>query len=154
MKDTKHFMTKAVEAAIETIHKKEGGPFGAIVVKNNEIVGYGKNQVEKNTDPTAHAEVTAIRNACKNLNTLELKDCVLYVSAEPCPMCLGAIYWSKIEKVYFGSSKEDSANAGFEDKFIYEEININPKQRNIPFIQTERDLGLKPFKVWQELDKD
>lgn len=143
--DEKFFMSKAVEAALEAMNKDEGGPFGAVVVKDNNIVGFGKNQVNINTDPSAHAEVMAIRNACKNLNSLDLSGCILFSSCEPCPMCLGAIYWAKLDKVYYGCSIIDSSSIGFEDKHIYNQIDVKKEDRQIPFIQIHREIALEPF---------
>ena len=154
MEDKKHFMNKAVEAGLEAIHKKEGGPFGAVVVKDDKIIGYGKNQVEKETDPTAHAEVVAIRNACKNLGDRDLTGCILYSSCEPCPMCFGAIYWANISKVYYGCSIIDSSGIGFRDRFIYEEIKLDHEKRESPFDQIYREDCLQPFKEWANIESN
>ncbi len=135
--------------AQEGIDSNSGGPFGAVVVKNGEIVGEGCNQVTSTNDPTAHAEVVAIRNACQILDSFQLDDCVLYTSCEPCPMCLGAIYWARPSKVFFACSREDAANIGFDDHFIYDEIERPVEERHIKSVNFMRDAGLKVFENWE-----
>ncbi len=153
-KNHQYFMQEAVDEAIKGMTANEGGPFGCVIVKDGEIVGRGNNKVTSTNDPTAHAEVTAIRNACKKLNSFQLEDCIIYTSCEPCPMCLGAIYWARPNKVYYGSNQEDAANIGFDDQFIYDEINLGYDKRAIPFEQCERETALQPFKMWQnKIDK-
>src|SRR4030095_1113397 len=120
--DQKKFMLEAIRLSSDGMNLDIGGPFGCVIVRNNEIIGRGNNQVTSTNDPTAHAEVTAIRNACRQLNTFQLEDCELYTSCEPCPMCLGAIYWSKIKKIYYACTRTDAASIGFSDDFIYNEI--------------------------------
>tara|TARA_R110002073_G_scaffold4213_1_gene27917 strand:- start:54154 stop:54696 length:543 start_codon:yes stop_codon:yes gene_type:complete len=144
------FMSEAVKSAIRGMEANEGGPFGCIVVKNGEIVGRGNNKVTSTNDPTAHAEITAIRDACKNLKSFQLDDCIIYTSCEPCPMCLGAIYWARPQKVYYGSNQQDAAAIGFDDAFIYEEIPLPYEKRSIPFEQCAREIALEPFKKWSE----
>ena len=144
------FMNDAIEQSRNGMQNNEGGPFGAIVVKNGKIVGVGNNRVTSSNDPTAHAEVTAIRDACKNLNTFQLDGCVLYTSCEPCPMCLGAIYWARPDKVYYANTREDAAHIGFDDDFIYNEINLPMNQRRIPFEQLGREEALKIFQQWSK----
>lgn len=144
------FMQEAIDLAIDGVHKNEGGPFGAVVVRNGEIVGRGNNRVTSSNDPTAHAEVNAIREACKNLNSFQLDDCVLYTSCEPCPMCLGAIYWARPKKVYFACSREDAAAIKFDDDFIYKEISMPVESRSISTVQMMRDEALTAFKAWEE----
>jgi len=144
------FMSEAVKDAINGVLNNEGGPFGCIVVKNGEIVGRGNNKVTSTNDPTAHAEVLAIRDACKNLNSFQLDDCIIYTSCEPCPMCLGAIYWARPKKVYYGSNQEDAANIGFDDQFIYDEIPLPYEKRSIPFQQIGREIALQPFQLWSK----
>ncbi len=144
------YMEEAVNAALKGMNNNEGGPFGCIVVKDGEIVGRGNNKVTSTNDPTAHAEVTAIRDACKNLNSFQLDGCEIYTSCEPCPMCLGAIYWARPDKVYYGSSQSDAAAIGFDDEFIYKEIPLPYEERSISFIQVGRDIALKPFNEWIE----
>jgi guanine deaminase len=148
----KEFMAEAIRLAKENLKTGNGGPFGAVVVKNGIIVGKAGNSVTSTNDPTAHAEVNAIRDACKNLNTFQLDDCEIYTSCEPCPMCLGAIYWARPKKVYYACTKTDAANAGFDDSFIYEEISIPLNQRKIPAIQIMQTEAQKVFEEWIELD--
>jgi len=152
MKDKEKFMKEAIRLAHEGLRSDKGGPFGAVVVKGGKIIGRGNNRVTTTNDPTAHAEIIAIREACKNLNSFQLEDCEIYTSCEPCPMCLGAIYWARPSKLYYGCSKKDAANIGFDDAFIYREIQIPPEQRKIPFIQLLRVEALKAFKEWIEKD--
>lgn len=132
MSSNEEFMLKAIEEAKTGIHHNHGGPFGAVVVKDNQIVGRGHNCVPSTNDPTAHAEVNAIRNACQTLNTFNLKGCVIYTSCEPCPMCLAAIYWARLDKVYYAANQEDAANIGFDDRFFYQEITKSVNDRLIP----------------------
>lgn len=144
------FMQEAVNAAVTGMNNNEGGPFGCVIVKDGEIVGRGNNKVTSTNDPTAHAEVTAIRDACKNLNSFQLEGCEIYTSCEPCPMCLGAIYWARPDKVYYGSNQIDAANIGFDDAFIYKEIPLPYEKRSIPFEQLARDIAIKAFEKWEE----
>ncbi|HBK70557.1 MAG TPA: tRNA-specific adenosine deaminase [Flavobacteriaceae bacterium] len=143
-------MSEAVKSAIQGMNANEGGPFGCVIVKNGEIIGRGNNKVTSTNDPTAHAEITAIRDACKNLNSFQLEGCIIYTSCEPCPMCLGAIYWARPDKVYFGCSQKDAANIGFDDEFIYKEIELDYQNRSIPFEQSSRKEALVAFQKWQE----
>lgn len=142
------FMRRAIELAQNGIDANDGGPFGCVVVKDGEIVGEGNNCVTSTNDPTAHAEVVAIREACKNLNSFQLEDCVIYTSCEPCPMCLGAIYWARPKQFFFACTREDAANAGFDDDFIYEEIVLPIEERRIKTEYLLRDEGLKVFENW------
>ena len=143
-------MTRAVRLALDGLRNSGGGPFGAVVVKDGEIVGKGSNKVTSSCDPTAHAEVVAIRDACKNLGTFQLDGCEIYTSCEPCPMCLGAIYWARPEKVFYACTKKDAADAGFDDDFIYKEIELPNENRKIPFQQMGREEALTIFKEWME----
>ena len=143
------FLAQAIQLAQEGMHNNEGGPFGAIVVKDGQVVGRGNNRVTSTKDPTAHAEVLAIRDACARLNTFQLTDCVLYTSCEPCPMCLGAIYWARPKAVYFACTKDDAAAAGFDDSFIYEELDKSHTERKIPMFQRQREAALRVFTAWQ-----
>lgn len=148
-------MNEAVELSIKGMLNNEGGPFGAVVVKNGQIVGKGNNKVTSTFDPTAHAEVVAIRDACKNLNTFQLDDCIIYTSCEPCPMCLGAIYWARPKAVYYGCTKQDAADINFDDDFIYKELKVPMTDRKIPFKQLGRKNALKAFQLWsKKQDKD
>lgn len=151
MTDNKEqFMRAAVQEAIKGMNNNEGGPFGCIIVKNGEIIGKGNNKVTSTNDPTAHAEVTAIREACKHLNSFQLEGCDIYTSCEPCPMCLGAIYWARPDKVYYASNQIDAASIGFDDEFIYNEIPLPYDERSIPFEQLGRDIALEAFQKWSE----
>lgn len=144
----KEFMRRAIALAQTGIDRNAGGPFGAIVVRNGEVIGEGCNQVTSTNDPTAHAEVVAIRNACQNLNSFQLDDCVIYTSCEPCPMCLGAIYWARPARIFFACTREDAAEIGFDDHFIYDEIELPIEKRHIKSVNFLRDEGLKVFGNW------
>jgi guanine deaminase len=143
------FMARAIELSLENVRSGRGGPFAAVVVKNGVIVAEGVNQVTILNDPTAHAEVVAIREACKKLGRFELRDCELYTSCEPCPMCLGAIYWARPARVYFGNTAQDAADAGFDDSFIYREAAKPISQREIPMIALMREQALAAFRAWK-----
>ena len=144
------FMRKAIELSRKGITTNEGGPFGCVVVKGDEIVGSGWNQVTSANDPTAHAEIVAIRDACARLQSFQLTGCEIYTSCEPCPMCMGAIYWARPDKVYYANTHRDAASAGFDDSFIYEELTTPVDNRKIPMIQVERPEALKVFEEWTE----
>lgn len=146
------FMLEAVNAALKGMQNNEGGPFGCVIVKDGKIIGRGNNKVTSHNDPTAHAEVMAIRDACKNLNTFQLEGCTIYTSCEPCPMCFGAIYWARPDKVYYGCSQKDAADIDFDDEFIYKEIELPYEKRSIPFEQLARDIALEPFQKWSDKD--
>jgi len=142
-------MRVAINAAFEGMRQK-GGPFGAVVVKNGEIVGKGSNCVTETNDPTAHAEVVAIRDACKKLGSFQLEGCEIYTSCEPCPMCLGAIYWARPDKVFYACDKDDAADSGFDDAFIYKELKLPLSERKVPFVQMSREEALSVFAEWNE----
>ncbi len=142
------FMRRAIALAIEGVRTNQGGPFGAVVVKDGVIVGEGFNRVLGTNDPTAHAEVTAIRAACAKLGNFELRDCDLYTSCEPCPMCLAAAYWARLARVYFACDRADAARAGFDDSMLYDEIRKAPAERMLPLVQTLRDEALATFQAW------
>jgi guanine deaminase len=144
------YMREAIRLSIEKMQAGLGGPFGAIIVRNGEIIARGYNNVLASNDPTAHAEVDAIRKACAVLGTFQLPDCELYTSCEPCPMCLGAIYWARPKVVYFGNTKEDAAAIGFDDQFIYNEIELPLAQRAIPMFPLLREEALAGFRAWLE----
>ena len=144
------FMRRAIELSLEGMESNQGGPFGAVIVKDNKIIGEGNNRVTSTNDPTAHAEVVAIRDACKNLNTFQLNDCTIYTSCEPCPMCLGAIYWARPERMVFACNREDAAEIEFDDKFIYDEIVLPVSKRQIQTDQALRTEGLVVFKRWAD----
>lgn len=148
------FMARAIQLSIENVQSGQGGPFGAVIVRNGEIIGEGANQVTSLSDPTAHAEVLAIRQACAKLGSFELKDCDLYSSCEPCPMCLGAIYWARLARIFYGSTAADAAKIGFDDSLIYGELQVPKDQRIIPALQIMRDEALAAFRAWaQKPDK-
>lgn len=142
------FMKHAAKASIENI-EAQGGPFGAVIVKDNKIIATGVNRVVPNSDPTAHAEVQAIRAASAMLKTFDLSECEIYTSCEPCPMCLGAIYWAKIKKVYYANTRYDAASIGFDDNFIYEEIAKPIEKRTINFIKIDSKEATEAFNVWK-----
>lgn len=144
------FMARAIQLSIEGVQSKLGGPFGAVIVKDGTIVAEGMNQVTSTNDPTAHAEILAIRRACAKLRAFELKDCDLYTSCEPCPMCLGAIYWTRLARIYFANTHEDAAKIGFDDSFIYSELQLPHSERHIPTIQIMREEALAGFRAWAE----
>jgi len=143
------FMRMAIKLAEENVDKALGGPFGAVVVKDGKLIAKSANKVTATIDPTAHAEVSAIRIAAKKLKTFDLSGCVIYTSCEPCPMCLGAIYWAKISKIYFGNTKQDAAEVGFNDKFIYDELELSMEQRKLPVIQILRNEAIIAFQKWE-----
>jgi len=142
------FLQQAVDLALENT-KTEGGPFAAIICQNNRIIARSGNAVTRTLDPTAHAEIMAIRTACQSLQDFQLSDCTLYTSCEPCPMCLGAIYWARLKAVYFACSRHDAANAGFDDSFIYDEVPKAPENRNLFMQKLNLNSALQPFNVWQ-----
>lgn len=141
-------MQRAIELAREGVQSGHGGPFGCVIVKYGKVVGEGFNRVTSSCDPTAHAEVVAIRNACKNLNDFQLTDCEIYTTCEPCPMCLGAIYWARPDRVYFAATREDAARVDFDDDFIYTEIAKPLSERSIEMIPLERESAISLFDEW------
>jgi guanine deaminase len=143
------FMARAIQLSIENVQSGRGGPFGAVVVKNGAIIGEAANQVTSTHDPTAHAEVLAIRAACKKLGAFELVGCEIYTSCEPCPMCLGAIYWARLSRIYFGNADADASRIGFDDSLIYREIAQPHSQRKIPMTQMMREEALTAFRAWE-----
>ncbi len=144
------FIKKACELALQNVLTKKGGPFGAIVVKDDQIIATGVNSVSSLNDPTAHAEIVAIRNACKALNNFQLTNCVIYSSCEPCPMCFGAIFWARPDAVYYANTAFDAGIIGFDDAFIYEQLKIAPHKRTIPFIPLLESSALDAFRAWKE----
>lgn len=146
----KKFMAMAVKLSEKGMQGGDGGPFGAIVVKGDEVVGEGWNQVLAHNDPTAHAEVVAIRDACARLQTFQLTGCEIFTSCEPCPMCLGAIYWARPQRVFFANTKEDAAAIAFDDSFIYHEIDVPHGLKKIPFIPLPTDAAMAVFKMWDQ----
>ena len=144
------FMARAIQLSIDNVISGNGGPFGAVVVRNGSIIAEGVNRVTATNDPTAHAEMIAIREACAKLGNFELKDCELYSSCEPCPMCLGACYWARLTRIYFGNSAADASRVGFDDSFIYRELVLEFGQRSIPMIPMMREQALAGFKARQQ----
>lgn len=143
-------MARAIELAIENARSGRGGPFGAIVVKDGAILAEGTNRVTSANDPTAHAEIVAIRAACAKLGVFQLNGFDLYASCEPCPMCLGAIYWAHPARVYFAGTAADASRVGFDDSLIYRELPLPPQHRSIPMVQMMREEALEAFRVWEE----
>lgn len=141
-------MREAIRLSREGMEKGEGGPFGCVIVRDGVIVGRGNNQVTSSNDPTAHAEVVAIRDACRQLGTFQLAGCEVYTSCEPCPMCLGALYWARPSKIYFACTRDDAADIGFDDAFIYQELNMDFKRRQIPTEPFLREEALPVFASW------
>ena len=145
------FMRRAIALSTENI-KNGGGPFGAVIVKNGKIIAEGVNRVTANNDPTAHAEVSAIREASKKLGTFDLNGCEIYTSCEPCPMCLGAIYWAHLDIIYYGNNKADAKKIGFDDSFIYDEIALKPENRNLKSKQVLHNEAIVAFEKWEKQD--
>ena len=141
-------MLRAIELSMISL-KKDGGPFGCVIVKKNEIISEGFNEVTNKNDPTAHAEIVAIRNACNKLNTFNLKGTQMFTSCEPCPMCLSAIYWSHIDKIYYGNNRKDAAKIGFDDSYIYDELSLDLNKRKIPLEQINEKEAIKAFEEWE-----
>lgn len=143
------FLLRAIELAVENVRASRGGPFGAVVVHQGEIVAEGVNEVTLTNDPTAHAEVVAIRRACQSLAHFSLKGCEMFTSCEPCPMCLGAIYWAWLDRVYFSAIAAEAADAGFDDSRLYQEVRLPPSERSIAMVPMLRDWALFPFEEWR-----
>ena len=141
------FMKRAIELSLESVNKG-GGPFGSIIIKDNKIIAEGSNKVTSTKDPTAHGEIVAIRDACRKLNTFTLKGCELYSSCEPCPMCLSAIYWARIDKIYYANTRTDAKKIDFDDSLIYSEFKKDIDKRKIPMFQMMRSEALKAFELW------
>ena len=150
MQSENDFMQLAIRLATENVRNGSGGPFGAVVVRNGEVVATGVNRVTSDNDPTAHAEVNAIRAACKALNTFQLQGCVLYTSCEPCPMCMGAVYWGRLDAVYYGNTCHEAAEFGFDDHFIYEELAVPREKRKLPMVRLLPEQALESFHAWQD----
>ena len=147
------FMKRAIVLSIESVDSG-GGPFGSVIVKDNKIIAEGSNKVTSNNDPTAHGEIVAIREACRKLNNFSLKECELYSTCEPCPMCLSAIYWARIDKIYYANTREDAKKIDFDDSLIYSEINKNISERKIFMEQIMREEAIKAFELWdKKIDK-
>ena len=149
MSSKENFMLRAIELSINSV-KKDGGPFGCVITKNGTIISEGSNRVTSSNDPTAHAEIVAIREACKKLNTFNLSGCDLYSSCEPCPMCLSAIYWSYIDNIFYANNRNDAKKINFDDSLIYSEIKKEFKDRKIPMKQMMRDKAIEAFEIWDK----
>lgn len=148
----KKFMQLAIDTALDNIKSNNGGPFGAVIVKDGVLIAKSPNTVTTSNDPTAHAEINAIRLACKELKTFDLSGCEIYSSCEPCPMCLSAIYWARISKVYYAADRFDAKKAGFDDSFIYNEISLSEKERSIYMENAMHKEGQLPFELWEETE--
>lgn len=145
----RHFMYLAIEESKQGMHAGHGGPFGCVIVRGDEVVGCGHNRVLATNDPTAHAEVVAIRDACNRLGSFQLAGCEVYCSCEPCPMCLGAIYWARPDKVFYANTKQEAASIGFDDQFIYEELSLPLPRRQIPMLALPDAAALAVFEEWR-----
>ncbi len=152
MQEHDKFIKEAIRLARENVPGGKGGPFGALVVRNGEIIGRGVNQVTSTNDPTAHAEIVAMRDACKNIGDFQLQDCIIYASCEPCPMCLGAIYWARPKMIVYAAENTDASKAGFDDSFIYKEISLPIPQRKIPTLNLKPDNFFSPFQLWMDME--
>jgi guanine deaminase len=148
--DVARFMARAIELSLQNVRSGKGGPFAALVVAEGNILAEGTNVVTSTNDPTAHAEIVAIREACKKLRRFELSNCEIYANCEPCPMCLGAIYWARPARIYFAATSADAARIGFDDSLIYDQLKKSVEARRIPMAQLMRDDALKVFRVWEE----
>lgn len=151
MDEHEKFMRKAISLSIQNI-ERGGGPFGAVIVKDGRIVATGVNRVTAANDPTAHAEISAIRKAAKKLGTFSLEGCTLYTSCEPCPMCLGAVYWAHFDRLFYANTKSDAKKIGFDDSFIYDEIELNPSERSIKTVRLLPEEAIRAFEFWNEKD--
>lgn len=149
MNQHEKFMKMAIQLSEENVLNNVGGPFGAVIVKDGKIIAKSANKVTSTNDPTAHAEVSAIRIACKKLKTFDLSGCVVYTSCEPCPMCLSAVYWARIDTIYYANTKQDAENVGFSDKFIYDELDKPMDRRSLPIKQMMRSEAQQAFKLWE-----
>lgn len=146
------FLMRAIELSMQGMQNKSGGPFGSVIVKDDRIIAEGYNMVTASNDPTAHAEIVAIRKACERLKTFQLAGCDIYTSCEPCPMCLGAIYWARPSRVIYANTRFDAAAIEFDDEFIYQQINADMLHRTIPFIHEPHPLALKVFEEWKKME--
>lgn len=144
------FIKEAITVALKGVTENKGGPFGCVIVKSGKVIASGCNEVVSSNDPTAHAEVVAIRHACQFLKTHQLQGCTIYTSCEPCPMCLGAIYWARPDRIVYACTRQEAASAGFDDEFIYKEILLPPNTRSIPMHQCGQEQGLQVFRLWEK----
>ena len=148
--DVAHFMGRAIELALNNVRSGKGGPFAALIVKSGKVLAEGTNVVTSANDPTAHAEIVAIRNACKRIRSFKLSDCAIFANCEPCPMCLGAIYWARLARIYFAAASTDAAKIGFDDALLYRQLKRTAKARKIPMSQLMREDALEVFRLWKE----
>lgn len=148
-----NFMRQAIEISIENVRSNMGGPFGAVIVRNGVVIATGANSVTQTDDPTAHAEIVAIRNACKTLGTFQLTGCSIYSSCEPCPMCLGALYWARIEQIFFANTRQQAAGIGFDDEFLYTELIKSIEERTIPTHHVNNTYAYDAFALWERSNK-
>lgn len=146
---THAFMARAIELSIDNVRTGRGGPFAAVIVRDGSVIAEGTNRVTSTNDPTAHAEIVAIRAACQKLGAFDLKGCDIYASCEPCPMCLGAIYWARLDRIYFAGTAADASDAGFDDSFIYRQVAQPQSRRAIPMVPLMREQALEAFRLWQ-----
>jgi len=144
------WMDRAIELAKKGMNMGHGGPFGCVIVKKDEILAEGYNEVMSSNDPTSHAEIVAIRKACKTLNSFQLDGCDIYASCEPCPMCLGAIYWARPDRVFFAATRKDATQIGFDDEFIYDELQMKPELRKIPMLHSKNRKAIEVFEEWEK----
>jgi tRNA(Arg) A34 adenosine deaminase TadA len=149
-KENERFMKMAITLSEQNVTRSLGGPFGAVIVKDGKVIAKSANKVTTSNDPTAHAEISAIRMACRKLKTFDLSGCVIYTSCEPCPMCLGAIYWARIGLIYYANTKRDAADIGFDDQFIYDELDLDMNKRSLSIVQLMRDEAQQAFKSWSD----
>ena len=149
MKEHEKFMRMAIKLSEQNVKESMGGPFGAVIVKDGQVIAKSSNKVIQQNDPTAHAEIAAIRLACRQLGNYNLQGCVMYTSCEPCPMCLGAIYWARIDTIYYANTKADAAEIGFDDHFIYKEMGLPMQQRTLNIVQLLHDEAIGAFKLWE-----
>lgn len=150
MEQHQYFLQRAVALATANVHSGQGGPFGCVIVKDGQVIAEGANQVLSTNDPTAHAEVVTIRKACAKLGSFQLDGCIVYTSCEPCPMCLGALYWARPEAIYYANTKADAAAIGFDDSFIYEELDREIPSRKMPMVRLVLDDALQSFRAWAD----
>lgn len=146
------FMKEAIDMAVENVYSGKGGPFAAIVVKDGQVVGRGTNRVTTANDPTSHAEINAIRDACAQLGHFQLDGCIIYTTCEPCPMCMGAIYWARPAKVVYAASRRQAQDAGFDDEYIYDQIALDPDQRSLEMVHDDGDDARRPFEAWSKFE--
>ena len=149
---SEQFMKKAIEMAVENVYSGRGGPFAALVVKDGKVIGRGTNRVTTSNDPTSHAEINAIRDACARLEHYQLEGCEIYTTCEPCPMCMGAIYWARPARVFYAASRRQAQDAGFDDEFIYEQLALTPEERSLEIVHSKGEDAQRPFDAWMKFE--